>query len=81
MVGKGVVSMEPELGLLVDAVALGLALSRAVGDEVVGSRGADVSVGEMLACWIVGWLVGSSVGAVDVLGPVRSIAVSGLAGF
>ena len=81
MVSKEAVSMEPELGLLVDAVALGLALSRAVGDEIVGSGGTDVSVGEMLACWIVGWLVGSSVGAVDVLGPVRSIAVSGLAGF
>ena len=67
MVGKGAVSMEPELGLLVDAVALGLALSRAVGDEIVGSRGTDVSVGEMLACWIVGWLVGSGVGMVDVL--------------
>ena len=54
MVGKGAVSMEPELGLLVDAVALGLALSRAVGDEIVGSRGTDDSVGDMLACWIVG---------------------------
>jgi len=65
VVGKGVVAMEPELGLLVDAVALGSALSRAVGDEIVVSRGTDVSVGDMLACWIVGWLVGSSVGAVD----------------
>ena len=65
MVGRGVVAMEPELGLLVDAVALGSALSRAVGDEIVVSRGTDVSVGEMLACWIVGCLVGSSVGAVD----------------
>ena len=67
MVGKGAVSMEPELGVLVDAVALGLALSGAVGDEIVESRGADDSVGDMLACWIVGWWVGSSVGAVDVL--------------
>jgi len=67
VVSKEAVSREPELGLLVDAVALGLALSRAVGDEIVGSGGTDVSVGEMLACWIVGWLVGSSVGAVDVL--------------
>jgi hypothetical protein len=67
VVGKGVVAMEPELGLLVDAVALGSALSGAVGDEIVVSRGTDVSVGDMLACWIVGWLVGSSVGAVDVL--------------
>ena len=67
MVGKGVVAMEPELGLLVDAVALGSALSRAVGEEIVVSRGTDVSVGDMLACWIVGWLVGSSVGVVDVL--------------
>ena len=67
MVGKGAVSMEPEVGLLVDAVALGLALSRAVGDEIVESRGAEDSVGDMLKCWIVGWLVGSSVGAVDVL--------------
>ena len=67
MVSKEAVSMVPELGLLVDAVALGLALSRAVGDEIVVSRGTDVSVGEMLACWSVGWLVGSSAGAVDVL--------------
>ena len=59
--------MEPELGLLVDAVALGSALSRAVGVEIVGRRGTDVFVGKMLACWIVGWLVGSGVGAVDVL--------------
>ena len=65
MVGKGVVAMEPELGLLVDAVALGPALSRAVGEEIVVGRGTDVSVGDMLACWIVGWLVGSSVGVVD----------------
>jgi len=67
VVSKEAVSMVPELGLLVDAVVLGLALSRAVGDESVGSRGTGVSVGGMLACWIVGWLVGSSVGAVDVL--------------
>ena len=67
MVSKEAVSREPELGLLVDAVALSLALSRAAGDKIVGSGGTDVSVGEMLACWIVGWLVGSSVGSVDVL--------------
>jgi hypothetical protein len=67
VVGKGAVSMEPEHGVLVDAVALGLALSRAVRDEIVESRGAEDSVGDMLECWIVGWLVGSSVGAVDVL--------------
>ena len=67
MVGKVAVSMGPELGVLVDAVALGLALSGAVGNEVVESRGTDDSVGDMLACWIVGWFIGSGVGVVDVL--------------
>ena len=67
MVGKGAVLMGPELGVLVDAAAFGSALSGAVGDEVVESRGVDDSVGDMLACWIVGWFVGSSVGVVDVL--------------
>ena len=67
MVGKGVVAMEPELGLLVDAVALGSALSRVIGVEIVGRGGTDVSVGKMVACCIVGWLVGSGAGAVVVL--------------
>jgi hypothetical protein len=67
VVGKGVVLMGPELGVLVDAVALGLALSGAIGDEVGESRDTDDSVGDMLACWTVGWVVGSGVGVVDVL--------------
>jgi hypothetical protein len=67
VVGKGAVSVEPELGVLVGAVALDLALWRAVKDEIVESRGADDSVGDMLACWIVGWSVGSRVGAVGAL--------------
>ena len=66
MVGKGAVSMGPKLGVLV-AVGLGLALSGAVGDEVGESRGTDESGGDMLACWIVGWIVGSGVEVVDVL--------------
>ena len=65
MVGKGAVSMGPELGVLV-AVGLGLALSGAVGDEVGESRGTDESVGDMLECWIVGWVVGSGVEVVSV---------------
>ena len=67
MVGKKAVSMGPGLGVLVDAVGLGLALSGAVGDEVGESRGTDESGGDMLACWIVGWIVGSGVEVVDVL--------------
>jgi hypothetical protein len=65
VVGKGAVSMGPELGVLVDAVELCLVLSGAVGDEVFQSRGTDDSVG--LACWIVGWVVGSGVEVVYVL--------------
>ena len=68
MVGKGVVSMGPELGVLVAAVGLGLALSGAVGDVVGESKSADESVRDMLACWIVGWVVGSGAEMVDVLG-------------
>jgi hypothetical protein len=54
---KGVVSMGPELGGLLDALEFGLALSGAVGNEVGMSRGADDSVRDTLACWIVGGLV------------------------
>ena len=68
MVGKGAVSMRPELGVLVAAVGLGLALSGAVGDVGGESKSTDDSVGDMLACWIVGWVVGSGAEMVDVLG-------------
>ena len=68
VVGKGAVSMGHELGVLVDAVALGSALSGAAGDEVVESRCTDDSVVDVLACWIVGWVVGSGAETVDVLG-------------
>ena len=68
MVGKGAVSMGPELGVLVAAVGLGLALSGAVGDVGGESKSTDDSVGDMLACWIVGWVVGSGAEMVDVLG-------------
>ena len=68
MVGKGAVSMGPELGVLVAAVGLGLALSGAVEDVVGESKSTDESVGDMLACWIVGWVVGSGAEMVDVLG-------------
>ena len=67
MVGKGAVLMGPELGVLVDAVGLGLALSGAVGDAVGESKSIGESVG-MWACWIVGWFVGSIAAIVDVLG-------------
>ena len=53
--------------VVVVAVELGLALWRAVGVEVGESRDTDESVGGILACWIVGWFVGSGVGMVDVL--------------
>ena len=53
--------------VVVVAVELGLALWRAVGVEVGESRDTDESFGGMLACWIVGWFVGSGVGMVDVL--------------
>ena len=66
VVGKKTVSMGPGLGVLVDAVGLGLALSGAVGDAVGESKSTGESVG-MWACWIVGWFVGSGVGMVDVL--------------
>ena len=68
MVGKGAGWMGPKLGVLVAAVGLGLALSGAVGDVVVESKSTDDSVGVMLACWIVGWVVGSGAEMVDVLG-------------
>ena len=68
MVGKGAVSMGPELDVLVVAVGLGLALSGAVGDVVGESESTDDSVGDMWACWIVGWFVGSGAEMVDVLG-------------
>ena len=48
--GEGAVSMRPELGVLVNAVALGLVLSGAIGYEVGERRGTDGSVGGMLAC-------------------------------
>ena len=67
MVGKGAVLMGPELGVLVDAVGLGLALSGAVGDAVGESKCTGESVG-MWACWIVGWFVGSIAAMVGVLG-------------
>ena len=68
MVGKEAVSMGPELGVLVAAVGLGLALSGAVGDVGGESKSTYDSVGDMLACWIVGWVVGSGAEMVDVLG-------------
>ena len=68
MVGKGAVSMGPELGVLVAAVGLGLVLSGAVGVTAGESKSTDESVGDMLACWIVGWVVGSGAEMVDVLG-------------
>ena len=68
MVGEGAGSMRPELGVLVAAVGLGLALSGAVGDVVGESKSTDESVGDMLTCWIVGWIVGSGAEMVDVLG-------------
>ena len=67
MVGKGAVSMGPELGVLVAAVA-GVRFGRAVGDVVGESRSTDDSVKDMLACWIVGWVVGPGAEMVDVLG-------------
>ena len=60
--------MGPELGVLVAAVGLDLALLGAVGDVVGESKSTDDSVGDMLACWIVGWVVGSGAEMVDVLG-------------
>ena len=68
MVDKEAVSAGSELGVLIAAVMLGLALSVAVGVPVGGSRSTDDSVGVMLACWIVGWVVGSGAEIVDVLG-------------
>ena len=68
MVGKGAVSMGPELDVLVAAVGLGLALSGAVGDVGGESKSTDDSAGDMLACWMVGWVVGSGAEMVDVLG-------------
>ena len=68
MVGKGAVSMGPELGVLVAAVGLGLALSEAVGDVGGESESTDDSVGNMWACWIAGWVVGSGAEMVAVLG-------------
>ena len=68
MVGRGAVLMGPELGVLVAAVGLGLALSGAVGDVGGESKSTDDSVGDMLACWIVGWVVGSGAEIVDVMG-------------
>ena len=68
MVGKGSVSMGPELDVLVAAVGLGMALSGAVGDVGGESKSTDDSVGDMLACWIVGWVVESDAGMVDVMG-------------
>ena len=67
VVGKGAVSMGPELDVLVAAVGLCLALSGAVEDVVGESKSTDDSVGDMLACWIVGWVVGSGAEMVDVL--------------
>ena len=61
-------SMRPGLGVLVAAVGLGLALSGAVGDVGGESKSTDDSVGDMLACWIVGWVVGSGAEMVDMLG-------------
>ena len=58
----------PELDVLVAAVGLGLALSGAVGDVGGESKSTDDSVGDMLACWIVGWVLGSGAEMVDVLG-------------
>ena len=49
-------------------LGLGLALSGAVGDVVGESESTDDSVGDMWACWIAGWVVGSGAGMVDVLG-------------
>ena len=68
MVGKGAVSMGPGLGMLVAAVGLGLVLSGAVGDVVRESKSPGDSVGDMLACWIAGWVVGSGAEMVDVMG-------------
>ena len=68
MVGKGTASMGPELGVLVAAVGLGLALSGAVGDVGGESKSTGDSAGDMLACWIVGWVVGFGAEMVDVLG-------------
>ena len=50
MVGKKAVSMGPGLGVLVDAVGLGLALSGVVGDAGGDGKSTDESVGDMLAC-------------------------------
>ena len=50
VVGKGAVSMGPELDGLVAAVGLGLALSGAVGDVVGESESTDDSVGDMWTC-------------------------------
>ena len=68
VVGKGAVSIGSELGVLVAAVGLGLALSVAVGVAVGERKSTDESVRDMLACWIVGWVVGSGAEIVDVLG-------------
>ena len=78
MVGKGAVLMGPELGVLVAAVGLGLALSGAVGDVGGESKSTDDSVGDMLACWIVGWVVGSGAEMVDVLGDGGRLVLVGV---
>ena len=67
MVGKGEVLMGPGLGVLVDAVGLGLALSGAVRDAGGDGKSTDESVGDMLACWMVGWVVGSGAEMFDLL--------------
>ena len=67
VVGKKAVSMGPGLGVLVDAVGLGLALSGVVGDAGGDGKSTDESVGDMLACWMVGWVVGSGAEMFDVL--------------
>ena len=67
MVGKGAVSMGPGLGVLVDAVGLGLALSGAVGNAGGEGESTDESDRDMLACLMVGWVVGSSAEMIDVL--------------
>ena len=47
-------------------MGLELDLSVAVGVAVGESKSTDGSVGDMLACWNVGWVVGSGAEIVDV---------------
>jgi hypothetical protein len=67
VMGEGAVSMGPGFGVLVDAVGLGLALSGAVEDAGGEGKSTDESGRDMLACLMVGWVVGSGAEMVDVL--------------